>query len=89
MLLRSLQEKTCRKLATQSIGHYGREPTPENVLVAWTVYVNWDSVGSQQCDNAEMMQRGRFKLVRNLPVKFVLFESDRDENVGVPRGRFY
>lgn len=75
----------CRKSAPQWGGGEGHDLSIENVLVAWTVCVNWNSLGRHPRDKVEMTQRWETKQVYDLSVKSVLFENDRDEDVCVHR----
>lgn len=74
------------KPAPQCCGERGNEPTVENVVLAWTVYVNWHVRNFQQRHTVEMRQREESKLVHDLPVKVILCVNERDESFGVAGG---
>lgn len=79
----------CSNSAPQWCGDKGNLPTTKNVLVAWTVYINRNSLRSPLRKTVEMTQEGDTKLVHDLPVNILPFENDRDGNVRVCAGGIF
>lgn len=75
--------------APQRRGDNGTELTIATILVAWTLYVNWNSLGSRHSDKPEITQCVETELVHYRPVKSVLLDNDWDENFVVYSGHFY
>lgn len=69
----------CKKSAVHWCGDKSNEPRTLNVLVSWTVFLNWNFSVRCQREEIEMTQRGETNLVHDLPVRSVLVENNRDE----------
>lgn len=66
----------CKTSVPQWCRGKSNELATETVLVAWTVFVNWNLLCSKQCDRAEPTGGEETKLVHDFSVKSVLHKND-------------